>query len=182
MSVRDLLGRVHWRLRHHMPSEFLVGFWVSRRFTTHGLVTATGGRPWPRVINNGGVLHAGTCQLYSGVRIEIGPGAVLRIGKGTYINRNTLVVCNTAVTIGANCKISWDVIIMDSDGHAVTTDKPVVIGDDVWISCRSIILKGVTIGTGAVIAAGSVVTKDVPAGAVVGGSPAAIIRQMTHAE
>lgn len=53
---------------------------------------------------------------------------------------------------------------------------PVMIGDDVWIGCNSIILKGVTIGNGSIVAAGSVVTKDVPANVIVGGNPAKILK------
>ena len=52
---------------------------------------------------------------------------------------------------------------------------PVVIGDRVWVGTRAVILKGVSIGDGAVVAAGAVVTSDVPAGAVVGGVPARVI-------
>lgn len=54
--------------------------------------------------------------------------------------------------------------------------KPIVIGDDVWIGARSIILKGVHIGKGAVIAAGAVVSRDVPEYAIVGGVPARVIK------
>ena len=70
---------------------------------------------------------------------------------------------------------------MDRDYHKFDSDieqiKPVKIGSRVWIGCNSLIMKGVTIGDGAVVAAGSVVTKDVPAGAVCGGNPAKIIRE-----
>jgi len=61
------------------------------------------------------------------------------------------------------------------------SEKPVVIEDDVWIGCRSIILKGVRIGRGAVIAAGSVVTKDIPAGAIAGGVPARVLSTVKEA-
>jgi acetyltransferase-like isoleucine patch superfamily enzyme len=109
--------------------------------------------------------------------LEIGKGATLRIGNGTYLNRNTLIVANKSVEIGRDCKISWDVVIMDSDGgHEIAgrpnPDKPVIVGNRVWIGCRSIILKGIVIGDDAIVAAGSVVTKDVPAAAVVAGVPA----------
>lgn len=60
--------------------------------------------------------------------------------------------------------------------QGVTAEKPVIIGDDVWIGARVIILPGVHIGTGAVIGAGSVVTKDVPDYAVIGGNPARILK------
>lgn len=61
-------------------------------------------------------------------------------------------------------------------------DQDVVIEDDVWIGCNAIILKGVTIGTGAVIAAGAVVTKDVAPYSIVGGNPAKLIRKRFSAE
>ncbi len=139
----------------------------------------------PEVIHKGGTLIAGNCQFYSGVRLEIGPAGNLTIGNGTYLNRNTLIVCEDHVEIGENCKIAWDVIIMDSDLHPINeqspiVNKPVHIEDQVWIGCRSIILKGVTIGHGAVIAAGSVVTKSIPPRTVYGGSPAKLIAELDH--
>ena len=70
---------------------------------------------------------------------------------------------------------------MDRDYHKLESEtevyKPVTIGNHVWIGCRCLILKGVTIGDGAVVAAGSVVTRDVPGGALVGGNPAKIIKE-----
>lgn len=181
MNGITLFRRVRHRLWKYSLGAHLLGLWYARKFTTHGIIVVSGGMPWPRIINNGGALHARSCQLFSGVRLEIGPGAELRIGKGTYLNRNTNIVCNKRIEIGADCKISWDVIIMDTDQHAVhgtvAADLPVVIDDDVWIGCRAIILKNVHIGKGAIIAAGSVVTRDVPAYAVVGGVPARILGQ-----
>jgi acetyltransferase-like isoleucine patch superfamily enzyme len=61
------------------------------------------------------------------------------------------------------------------------TEKGVTIGRDVWVGAGCVILPGVTIGDGAVLAAGSVVTKDVPAGAVVGGVPAKVIKAREEA-
>ena len=63
------------------------------------------------------------------------------------------------------------------DQQGVST-KPVVIGDDVWIGANAVILPGVTIGPHSVVAAGAVVTRDVPPGCVVGGVPAKVIRQL----
>jgi acetyltransferase-like isoleucine patch superfamily enzyme len=118
--------------------------------------------------------------------MELGPEAVIRIGNGTYLNRNSLIVANSLVDIGENCKISWDVIIMDSDQHEIpgkeTGDQPVIIEPDAWIGCRSIILKGVHVGRGAIIAAGSVVTKNVSAFTVVGGVPAKILHEFRRPE
>jgi len=119
--------------------------------------------------------------LFPGVGFHlIDPDAVLEIGDSTYINRRTEIIARDHISIGAECAISWDVVITDSDEHwqeHVEMIQPVHIGDHVWIGARAIILKGVTIGDGAIVAAGAVVTRDVPAGAVVGGVPAKVIRE-----
>jgi len=171
--------RIKRRLKKHSLLEHLLGFWLSRKFTQNGIIVVKESFPLPKVINKGGSLFAENCQFYSGVRIEIGQNGSVSIGNGTYINRNTLLVCESEIKIGVNCKISWDVIIMDSDLHPLNSDttinKPVHIQDKAWIGCRCIILKGVTIGEGAVIAAGSIVTKDVPPYTIYGGNPAKFI-------
>lgn len=176
MNVTRLYRRIKKRLSKHSIGGHIAGLWFSRKFTDHGILVVSGWRPFPRVINEGGRLTAENCKFYSGVRFEIGPEATLSIGNGTYINRNTLIVSKKQVTIGRDCRISWDVVIMDSDLHPLNSTtvvhKPVTIEDKAWIGCRCIILKGVTIGEGAVVAAGSVVTRDIPPYTIYGGSPA----------
>lgn len=104
----------------------------------------------------------------------------LIIGDGVAIGDRTEIHAGNSVTIGNGTLIAWDCCIMDRDYHKLGGDTektaPVVIGNHVWIGCNVLVMKGVTIGDGAVIAAGSVVTKDVPAGALVGGNPAKIIK------
>ncbi len=125
---------------------------------------------------------AGTVSLQRGIRVVV-DGGRLTIGHGTSINGvGTKILCKQAVSIGAFCSISWDVQVLDNDFHTMTvggaeqpSTAPVVIGDHVWIGTRALILKGVTIGDGAVIAAGAVVTKDVPAGAIAAGLPAKVV-------
>ncbi len=111
----------------------------------------------------------------------IAPVASLAIGDGTAIGDRTEIHCGNSISIGNNTVISWDCCIMDRDYHKLESEyeitKPVTIGNNVWIGCNVIVLKGVNIGDGAVVAAGSVVTKDVPAGALVGGNPAKIIKE-----
>ena len=121
--------------------------------------------------------------LANGVQIELGEGAFVSIGEGTYLNPCTCLLSAAAIEIGARCAIAWGVLIMDFDGHALVVDgearkttAPIRIGDRVWIGARAIVLKGVQIGEGAVVGAGAVVTRDVPAGALVGGNPARVIR------
>ena len=180
MNYQESLNKIILRFRKYSVREHVAGLWFSRKFDRSGFIVVSGGKPMPKVIHKGGKLLAENCQFYAGVRIEIGSKGTLMIGNGTYLNRNTLVVCEDRVEIGKNCKIAWDVIIMDSDLHPINestpiVNKPVHIEDDVWIGCRSIILKGVTIGHGAVIAAGSVVTKSIPPRTIYGGSPAKLI-------
>ena len=178
MTLKELIERTKHRLSRYSLTELLLGIWFSRKLTKHGIIVVTGGRPLPRVINEGGEIFTENCQFYSGVRLEIGNGATLTIGNGTYLNRNTIIHASHDVRIGKDCRISWDVVIMDDDGHSIpglVNNKPVIIEDDVWIGCRTIILKGVRVGKGAVIAAGSVVTRRVPPGTVVGGVPAQVL-------
>lgn len=105
--------------------------------------------------------------------------AVLVIGNNVSIGDRTEIHCGNNIRIGDNTLISWDCCILDRDYHAFNAQnevpKSVIIGKDVWVGCRSMILKGVTIGDGAVIAAGSVVTKDVPEKCLVAGNPAKIV-------
>ncbi len=107
-------------------------------------------------------------------------GAELSIGEGTYLNWGCTVVARQRVEIGQWCAIAWNVSIMDSDFHrldgAGPTTVPVRIGNFVWIGANVTILKGVTVGDGAVIAAGALVTEDVPAAALVAGVPARVVR------
>jgi acetyltransferase-like isoleucine patch superfamily enzyme len=152
---------------------------VRRRLNAKGLVLALPGGPLPTVRNRGGDLDVDSCTLEPGVRFELYPGSKIRIGKGVYLNRNVHIVAVAEVSIAWGTKIGWDVVIMDSDlhGHSgrPTMAKPVVIEENVWIGCRAVILKGVRIGRGAVIAAGAIVTRDVPPYAVVASPRAEVI-------
>ena len=120
------------------------------------------------------------CILFAGVRIEVRRGAELRIGKGTVVNRNARIVCDSSISLGDGCLIAYDAIIMDTDEHEVPGHpkgaKSVTIGNGVWIGARALVLKGVTIGDGAIIGAGSVVTRDIPPWSVAVGQPARVIR------
>ena len=134
-------------------------------------------------VREGAALHcAGIVSLQRGVRVVV-DGGRLTIGHATNVNGlGTRLLCAQEVTIGAHCTLSWDVQVLDNDFHALTVDgverpsvAPVRIGDRVWIGTRAVVLKGVTVGDGAVIAAGAVVHDDVPAGAVVAGVPARVV-------
>lgn len=121
------------------------------------------------------VLLAHSVQLHLRDR-----GALIEIGDGTFVNHRTELVAHERVSIGRDCLLAWDVLVLDSDSHSVdgaAPTAPVTIGDRVWIGCRATVLKGVTVGDGAVIAAGSVVVRDVPPRALVAGNPARVVRE-----
>ena len=131
-----------------------------------------------------GAFYLGT----SNARIEIGD----RVGLSS-----VCLWADDRITIGNDVNIGGDTLIMDNDAHPMDFAQrrrlpenqsrfdvpaiPVEIEDDVWIGARCIILKGVHIGARSVIAAGSVVTRDIPADCVAGGNPCKIIRQ-NHVE
>ena len=117
------------------------------------------------------------CQ---GSDIWVLDNAVLTLNSG-FCNEGVQITCAKSVTIGRGCAIARDVIIRDYDAHQLLNTghepaKAVSIGEHVWIGTRSVILKGVTLGDGVVVAAGAVVTKDVPARCLVAGVPARVIR------
>ena len=150
-----------------------------------------------RVRNAGRIEFGDDCILDSSAEhpicLDVGNQAVLSIGPGVYINEGCHIVANITVTIGARCLIGSQVFILDDDGHPVDLrarhghwpEKPedrlgaaILIEDNVWIGTRAIILKGVHIGNGSVVAAGAVVTHSVPPATLVGGVPAIVIRKI----
>lgn len=120
--------------------------------------------------------------LLSGGGITIGSGSGLgvncRVHGPLRIGDNVMMGPEVTILTHTHCIDRTD-IPMGKQGSAV---REVIIGDDVWIGMRSIILPGVRIGSGAVIGAGAVVTKDVPDYAVVGGVPARVIRYRKRKE
>jgi acetyltransferase-like isoleucine patch superfamily enzyme len=103
------------------------------------------------------------------------------IGSNSVINGKCRIDNKSSITIGNNVSISQEVMILSSDHDPdspvfASRDLPVIIEDYVFIGSRATILPGVTIGKGAVIAAGAVVTKNVEPFAIVGGVPAQFIR------
>jgi acetyltransferase-like isoleucine patch superfamily enzyme len=124
-------------------------------------------------------------------QLVAGPGAKLSIGDNTGISGASIYAMESIeignhVLVGANCHI------YDTDFHPVDwrqrrnsgspATSPVIIQDDVWLAANVTILKGVTIGARSVIAAGSIVTKDIPPDCLGGGSPAKVIKKLSSKE
>lgn len=113
--------------------------------------------------------------IYSGA--EVRRPEWITVGNGSIVGNRSILDGRLGITIGKNVNIStgvwiWTVQHNYKDPKFGDIGGPVNIGDHSWISCRSIILPGVTIGEGAVVAAGSTVTRDVAPYTVVGGIPA----------
>jgi acetyltransferase-like isoleucine patch superfamily enzyme len=128
------------------------------------------------------VLH-GMNQIGRGSLVWILEDGCIEIGGGGFTAGNNMLIAKESVKIGKNCQIAFGATISDHDFHRTYTDgvenpetAPVEIGDWVWIGMNATVLKGVTIGDGAIVAAGAVVTTDVPAHAMVGGVPAKILK------
>lgn len=134
--------------------------------------------------NNSSLIIDGSFALYQGASIYVGENATLYIKGNSFANTNTVINCFTYIEIGRGTYISDDVRIQDSDNHTVFENgiakeitKPIIIGDHVWIGKNALVLKGVTIGDGAIVAAGSVVVKNVPAKTLVAGNPSKVIKE-----
>jgi len=113
------------------------------------------------------------------------PQARLSIGDYTSIWYGTVVSARHQITIGSQCAISWNCTIIDNDMHEIiypgdlepVRHSPAVrIDNHVWIGASAIVLKGVTIGENSVVAAGAIVTRDVPPNTLVAGAPARPMR------
>lgn len=111
-------------------------------------------------------------------------GQNIHLGKRVFVNACCHFQDHGGVTIGDDCQIGHNVVFatlnhgLSPQTRKSTYPAPIVLGRNVWVGSNSTILQGVTIGDNAVVAAGAVVTKDVPANCVIGGVPAKIIKKI----
>ena len=168
----------------HVRIEKYLNFnrqWDSQRMLRNKMVGSL-------YLAKGATLEAEAFDVYAGGRINVNAGAKLSLGSG-YMNHNCVIDCFSFITIGHGVVISERVVIRDSDNHAIISTEngelksdekpaaaPIVIQDHVWLGMNAVVLKGVTIGEGAIVAAGSVVTKDVPPHCLVAGVPAKVVK------
>lgn len=125
----------------------------------------------------------------SAIGVSAKESAKISIGDHTSIWYGTVISARRDITIGRQCAISWNCTIIDNDMHEIiypegaagarSGSEFVRIGDHVWIGASAIILKGVTIGENSIVAAGAIVTQDIPPHTLVAGIPAKPIRQIS---
>lgn len=151
-----------------------------------------------RSVRQPGLLVGRRSMLYD-VTFNVGPDGWIEIGDDCAL-RDVFLLSDVHIRIGHAVTMDWHVTIADSDFHPTRLDarladavalspegrrhgqsrppvtgRPVTIEDQVWIGANALVLKGVTIGWGAVVEPGTVVTRDVPAGAHVLGNPARLV-------
>ncbi len=145
-------------------------------------------------------IEIGNNCLIEGNIVLYNANAKVKIGDRVFVGKDTTLYCYESIEIGDDIMFSWGITVMDTNAHALDWEgrkndvinwkkgpafkdwskvdhRNVKIKSRSWIGFNSIILKGVTIGEGAVVAAGSVVTKDVEDYTIVGGNPASFIKQ-----
>lgn len=165
-------GNVPWRMR--VAYEHVISRWTSRRLTRRRVALLRG------YFDGFGSASSISFQC----RI-LEPGKI-RVGQRSNLPNWSVVDGRGGLEIGNDVMLGFESVILTSTHKSDRLDipmgdqgmfsAPVIIGDDVWTGCRVVIMPGVTIGDHAIVAAGSVVTKDVPAWGIVGGVPAKFIR------
>jgi acetyltransferase-like isoleucine patch superfamily enzyme len=167
-GLRESLGR----LRAHASLAGQLKFPLSSSVVVLGRVLVYG---------TGAVRFGGDTLLYPDLHLETQGPALISFGSGVVISRGVHLVAMEGITVGSGSMIGEYSSIRDANhrrqqgipirdaGHSA---RPIVIGSEVWIGRGVTVLGGVTIGDGATVGANAVVTRDVPAGAIVGGVPA----------
>ena len=173
--LQDRLSTVAFRMRYSPYVQLKSKNTVRRRVTI---------RPFSKQNTRLKLTLEHRANIYSDVLIQ-GSGEI-RLGERSFIGSFSTIGCNEKIDIGKNVMIAQSVSIRDTDHGFSDIDKPmieqgittapIIIYDNVWIGHGAVITKGITIGSGAIIGANAVVTKDVPENAIVGGVPAKLIR------
>jgi acetyltransferase-like isoleucine patch superfamily enzyme len=177
--LRKIIDAPWW-----LTSRLMAHVWL-RTCDSVGANTRTFFRP--HIENRGRIVIGSGVRLNSNwapLELVTGPGGSIDIADGVYINYGTLISAQSHVRIGPNVMVGNYSIISDTEipgidmpqGAPEMAPRDVEIGEGAWLAARVTVLPGARIGAGAVIAAGSVVAGNIPAGAVAGGIPARVLR------
>jgi acetyltransferase-like isoleucine patch superfamily enzyme len=117
---------------------------------------------------SGLVVFRGNCRIGHGSKIVVGPGGILTFGNNFLISAETSIISFNSIEFGDNCLLSWDILFMDTDfhhlidemGNIINMPKRIIVGNNVWIGCRSLVLKGSIIPDNCVIGANSLVNRS----------------------
>ena len=134
----------------------------------------------------GTVIFKGKCHIGHGSKISVGEQGSLIFGENFTITAESTIVAYSEVRFGKNCLLSWDILVMDADLHKIkdktgsvlNAPRPISIGNDVWIGCRCLILKGAIIPDGSILGANSTVSKKLESErCIYVGNPAESVRE-----
>jgi len=109
----------------------------------------------------------------------------LKLGAGFNMTAESTIVCAKEITFGDDCLLSWDILVMDTDEHPlynkenerINPDKPIVVGNHVWIGCKCVLLKGANVPDNTVLAAGTLLKSSfVGENQIIGGNPPTILK------
>lgn len=135
---------------------------------------------------SGKVIFNGIANIGHGSKISINNDAVLELGNNFTITAETEIVAQKHIKIGNDVLMSWNCLVMDTDFHkiynknniCINSPQPIIIGDKVWIGCRTVILKGSNIADNSIIGANSLVNKDISSqSGIFGGNPIKFIKE-----
>lgn len=140
---------------------------------------------------SGNVIFNGIANIGHGSKISVGLNGIIQFGSNFRITAESSIVSHKKIVFGDNCLLSWNVLIMDTDFHLIrdvnchiqNEPREINIGNNVWIGCRCLLLKGISIPSGCVIAANSTITKSYSvSNQIIGGPAGAILKDNVYWE
>lgn len=174
--------RIEWRWRRASVRQELKARWSLRGVKVRGKRALVLGTP---LVDASDMQVGDDFKVWSGPRRTLISGwGPIRFGDRCFVNTGSTIISVEGIYVGDDVAMANDVYVMDSDSHGVEgrphKQAPVTIGDGCWIGARAMILPGVTLGKRVLVAAGAVVTRDVPDDSLVAGNPARVVRSLTY--
>ena len=174
--------RIEWRWRRAAVRQALTARWRLRKVAKVGRRARVLGRP---VVDASDLEIGDDFKIWSAHRKTVVSGwGRIRIGDRVFINVGATVLSVVEIVIGDDVAMANEVYLMDSNSHGVEgqahVEAPVRIGAGTWLGARSMVMPGVTIGKRVLVAAGAVVTRDVPDDVLVAGNPARVVRPLVY--
>jgi len=167
------------------PRNFLIRQWLTwQKIRWRGASPAITGWPFPRTSvhsGKGSAIEIGShCRFGANVTLNAFDGGCIQFGDFVSLNDGGSITSTVSVLIGNRTRMAADVTIIDDNYHAISPLKPrqaepVLIGRNVWLGARVVVLSGVVIGNHSVVSAGSVVTRSLPDRVIAVGNPARIV-------
>lgn len=176
------LRRLAWKWHRATYRQRLKAVWSLRKVDKRGKRCVVFGSP---VVDATDMQVGDDFKVWSGLRPTLISGwGKIRFGDRCFVNTGSTIIAVEEIVVGDDVAFANEVYVMDSDSHGVEgrphRQAPIHVGDGCWIGARAMILPGVTLGKRVLVAAGAVVTKDVPDDCLVAGNPARVVRELNY--